>query len=440
MKKYSSFTVKNFKKIPQIANLPREVLDNIEIVSMVLPFRVNNYVTEELIDWNNLPEDPIFQLTFPQPGMLSNEHFDRLAKFHRSGLSKKECLPVVREIQHIFNPHPAGQMNLNVPVSGGEKLKGMQHKYSETALFFPSQGQTCHAYCTYCFRWAQFVGLNSLKFASHHPEAVVTYLNQHPKVTDILFTGGDPMVMRTNRIKAYIDPLLRERPGGLSTIRFGTKSLAYWPYRFLTDSDADELLRLFDNIIAHKIHLSIMAHFSHYRELETNAAQKAIKRLRDTGAVIRCQAPLIRHVNDTPHIWEKLWQAQVNLGMIPYYMFVERDTGAKKYFEVPLYEAFRIFTEAYSRISGLCRTVRGPSMSATPGKILIDGITTINDEKVFSLKFIQGRNPKWVNQMFFAKYDENVCWINDLEPAFGAQEFFYEKELKCMMNSNEQVQ
>ena len=63
--------------------------------------------------------------------------------------------------------------------------------------------------------------------------------------------------------------------------------------------------------------------------------------------------------------------------MVPYYMFVERDTGAKAYFEVPLARAYKVFTEAYSQVAGLCRTVRGPSMSALPGKVLVDGITEV---------------------------------------------------------------
>ena len=65
-----------------------------------------------------------------------------------------------------LNPHPAGQMELNIPRIGDEPVPGMQHKYPETVLFFPQQGQTCHAYCTYCFRWAQFVGEPDLKMAS----------------------------------------------------------------------------------------------------------------------------------------------------------------------------------------------------------------------------------------------------------------------------------
>jgi L-lysine 2,3-aminomutase len=64
----------------------------------------------------------------------------------------------------------------------------MQHKYHETVLFFPSQGQTCHAYCTYCFRWAQFIGLENIKFASSDTYALVNYLSKHPEATDVLFT------------------------------------------------------------------------------------------------------------------------------------------------------------------------------------------------------------------------------------------------------------
>jgi hypothetical protein len=107
-------------------------------------------------------------------------------------------------------------------------------------------------------------------------------------------------------------------------------------------------------------------------------------------------------------------------------MFVERDTGAKAYFEVPLARAYKVFTEAYSQVSGLCRTVRGPSMSTMPGKVLVDGITQVAGEKVFVLKFLQGRNPKWANRIFFAKYDSKATWLSDLQPAFGEERFFFE--------------
>ena len=80
--------------------------------------------------------------------------------------------------------------------------------------------------------------------------------------------------------------------------------------------------------------------------------------------------------------------------------------------EEQLARALRIYTSALSRVSGLARTVRGPSMSATPGKVLVDGVTTINGERVFVLKIIQGRDPEWTNRVFFAHFDSAATWLD----------------------------
>ena len=423
--KYKLYSRKNIDQNPRIKNLPKELLAVIKTVSTVLPFRVNNYIIDELIDWNNIPHDPLYQLTFPQPEMLDKQDFKQMNELLMKKASEKDILAAARKIQMSMNPHPAGQMELNVPEENGKTIRGMQHKYHETVLFFPTQGQTCHAYCTYCFRWPQFIGLESIKFASSDTYALVNYLSKHPEVKDVLFTGGDPLFMRTKILRRYIEPLIKERPGNLTSIRIGTKVPAYWPYRFLTDNDADDLMRLFEQIVASGFHLSIMSHFSHHRELETTVAQAAVKRILGTGAVVRCQAPIVRHINDDSKIWAKMWKIQVKIGAIPYYMFVERDTGPKNYFKIPLERTYRIFTKAYKKVSGLCRTVRGPSMSATPGKVMIDGIAEINGEKVFALKFIQARNPDWTNQIFFARFDKEACWLDDLKPAFGEEDFFF---------------
>lgn len=423
---YRAVTRRSIDAVPQLKNLSKEIKTALKIVSAVLPFRANNYVIEELIDWSRVPEDPIFQLVFPQAEMLGRDDFKSLESLFLNGAPEKEIREKARLVQESMNPHPAGQMELNVPSEGGEKYAGMQHKYKETVLFFPLQGQVCHAYCTYCFRWAQFVGLDDLKFASSDEGMLVRYLEAHPEVTDVLFTGGDPLIMGTKIIRRYVEPLLKKKPGNLKTIRFGSKVPAYWPYRFLTDRDADDLMRLFEEIVGAGFHLAVMSHFSHYREIENEVALKAIRRIRSTGAVVRCQAPLIRHINDDAEVWRRMWNAQVSAGAVPYYMFVERDTGPKNYFSVPLKEAYEIFTGAYREVSGLCRTVRGPSMSATPGKVLIDGVATVGGEKVFALKFIQARNPQWVNRVFFAKYDEKAVWLDELKPAFGEEKFFFE--------------
>ncbi|MBI2565699.1 MAG: lysine 2,3-aminomutase [Candidatus Schekmanbacteria bacterium] len=435
-KTYTVYTRRNFERLSALGHLSPGDLLAIKAVSAVLPFRVNNYVVDELIRWNQVPDDPIYRLTFPHRDMLAPDAVARLERLVSSGAPDTALRACAREIQAQLNPHPAGQMELNVPFVDGRPLPGMQHKYRETVLFFPSEGQTCHAYCTYCFRWPQFVGIDHLKFASRQAESLAEYIAGHPEVNSVLITGGDPLIMKTAVLRRTIEPLLAPHLEHLVSIRIGTKALAYWPYRFLTDPDADDLIRLFEQVRGAGRHLAIMAHYSHPRELETAAAQAALRRILGTGAVVRCQAPLVRHVNDDPQIWADLWRLEVRLGAVPYYFFVERDTGPKGYFEVPLARAIDIFRTAYRRVSGLARTVRGPSMSATPGKVEIVGKAHVAGEDTFVLRFIQARNPDWVGRPFFAKWDEDATWLDQLRPAFGEAEFFWEPELQRIRESH----
>lgn len=425
-RKFRGFNLNDLDRIPQLHHLTLEAQQAIKAVAWVLPFRINNYVIEELIRWDDVPEDPLFQLTFPQPGMLHDRDFQRMFRLVHNGQPSELLAKTAHKIQRRLNPHPAGQMELNVPRLNGRPLPGMQHKYRETVLFFPRQGQTCHAYCTFCFRWPQFVGIDRLKFASKETEKLVRYLRIHSEVSDLLITGGDPLVMKTKLLRRYIEPLLRPELEHLTSIRLGTKALSFWPYRFVTDDDADDLLRLFEKVRRSGRQLALMAHVCHPRELETEVTQIALSRVLDAGATVRCQGPLIRHVNDDPRVWAEMWRTQVKLGAVPYYMFVARDTGAKHYFEVPLFECWQIFRKAYNRVSGLARTVRGPSMSATPGKVLVQGVGVVAEEKVFVLTLEQARDPSWVRQPFFARFDPQATWISDLKPAFGEKEFFFQ--------------
>ncbi|NVJ00135.1 lysine 2,3-aminomutase [Myxococcus sp. AM009] len=425
-RRYRAYTTRHLDELTTRAGLSADERLAVQAVAHVLPFRTNSYVVDELIDWDAAPADPIYRLVFPQADMLPADDVARMADLLRSGASTLELNAAANQIRARLNPHPAGQMELNVPkLANEEPVPGLQHKYKETVLIFPKQGQTCHAYCTYCFRWAQFVGDADLKFASREIEPLVSYIRAHPEVTNVLFTGGDPMIMTESVLAKYIEPLLDIEH--LEAIRIGTKALAYWPQRFVTDSDADDILRLFEKVVASGKSLAFMAHFSHPNEMAPDIVQEAVRRIRGTGAVIRTQAPLIRTINDTPDTWERMWRTHLRHGMVPYYMFVERDTGPQDYFAVPLAEAYGIFRDAYQRVSGLARTVRGPSMSATPGKVCVDGVAEIAGEKVFVLHFIQARDPELVGRPFFAKYDEKASWLFDLKPALGATHFPWEQ-------------
>lgn len=428
---YRAVTLSNFEEIPQVRALPEGMRKAIRVVGSVLPFKSNAYVIDRLIDWSRAPDDPVFVLTFPQKGMLKPKDYRAMERLIDSGADPARIRQEANRIRATLNPHPAGQRQHNLPIHRQEPLEGMQHKYRETILFFPSQGQTCHAYCTFCFRWAQFVGMEDLKFATREAQVLREYLREHPYTTDVLFTGGDPLIMKTKFLAAYVNELLAVP--SLRTIRIGTKALAYWPQRVLSEDDAEDLLALFRKVVDSGRHLAIMAHFNHWVELSTPEAAEAVRRVRSTGAQIRTQSPVMRNINDDPDVWARMWQTQVEMGMIPYYMFVARDTGARQYFEVPLERAWQIFRRAYGKVSGVARTVRGPSMSAMPGKVQVLGVARIRGEKVFVLRFLQGRNPEWVHQPFFAKYDPKAAWLDDLKPAFGEKRFFFQEELDRML-------
>ncbi|MDR1044989.1 MAG: lysine 2,3-aminomutase [Candidatus Adiutrix sp.] len=435
--KYQAYNARNFREITQLADWPASALREIETVARVLPFKTNNYVVDELIDWDQIPGDPMYTLNFPRRELLRAAHWQRLSRAVTRGLPEHDLKSLVRAIQLELNPDPSSQ-SANVPLLNGHRVSGAQHKYRETVLFFPQAGQSCHAFCTFCFRWPQFVGFSQSRFSGKDSQTMAEYLKIHPRVTDLLITGGDPMTMRAGVLETCLTPFLGKDLAHLRTIRIGTKSLSYWPYRYLSDPDSDDLLRLFDRVVKSGRNLSIMAHFNHPVELSTEAVRKAIIRLRGTGAQIRTQSPLLHHINDKPELWAEMWRQQVDLNCIPYYMFVERDTGAKHFFALPLERCWQIFRQAYQRVSGLGRTVKGPVMSATPGKVEILGVTELNDEKVFMLRFIQGRNADWVDRPFFALYDRTATWLNGLKPAFGEHDFFFEKELKGMLTARMQ--
>lgn len=433
-KPYKKYLRTDLKEIFDSKGINDPYLEEREIVALVFPFKINQHVID-IINWDKYLTDPIFQLTFPQVDMLLTSEILELKHLRKNNASREVIANKVSEIRNAKNPAPANQSS-NRPIfmdnesddNNTYAIDGLQHKYPPIVLMFHKNAQTCHAYCTYCFRFNQFTGKD--KFLENDAVRLHKYVAQHKEINDILMTGGDPATMKSFVWKQTLLPLLDPKYDHLKNIRMGTKALTYHPYRFLTEPDADELIDLFRTMKKNGKHISIMSHFSHYNEL-TPVTLEAARRLREEGGVvIRTQAPVMRHINDDPNVWATMWQKQISNGMIPYYMFVARDTGPQQYFEVPLAKALWIYQEARKRVSGLSHTSRGPSMSAGPGKICVIGKEKVAGEDVFILKFLQGRNQDWCDRVFFATYDEKATWIDQLRPAFGEKEFFFEEEYK----------
>lgn len=420
--RFMSYDNRRIHSVPQLALLDPKTRTGMLRAAKIFPVKVNSYVLENLIDWRAAPDDPIYRLVFPHPDMLTEQAERELAAAEAADLGPAEMAATLRDIRDRMNPDPSDQ-GANVPVLGDGKVEGVQHKYRETVLYFPKQGQTCHSYCSFCFRWPQFVETSTPRFESKDTGALRRYLRAHPQVSDLLLTGGDPMIMNARRLGDIFAVLADPALAHVTTIRIGSKSLSYWPYRFLTDPDAELLLGHFKRLADAGKHVAFMAHINHWREMETEPFQAAVARLRGAGVTIRSQAPILRHVNDDAGIWRRNWSRQIGLGIQPYYMFVERDTGAVHYFAIPLIRAQAIYRQAISKVSGLARTARGPVMSTSAGKVQVLGPIMAGGRRAIALTMLQGRNPDWVHRPFLARHSETATWIDELEPLDPSEPF-----------------
>lgn len=84
------YTLNNYKLIPQIAGVSKEIIEAIEVVGRVLPFKTNNYVIDELIDWANVETDPMFTLTFPRKDMLKTRYNNTVKNQMEQDADKKD--------------------------------------------------------------------------------------------------------------------------------------------------------------------------------------------------------------------------------------------------------------------------------------------------------------------------------------------------------------
>jgi len=411
-----------------------------ELFVRVYRFMVTRHVLNS-IDWDHFATDSLFQLTFPQPGMLRRELVER----SRAAATEEERQQVLDDYMESTNPHD-GNQQLNKPLftnAEGEMefLEGSQHKYPQCALIFDTSTQNCFAFCTYCFRHAQVRGDEDM-FLQKEIEQVHRYVRTHPEITDMLITGGDAGYMPASRLREYARPLLEGDPDFLHVraIRLGTRLLSYSPERVLSP-EYDEMLALFDELHAAGIQLAWMAHFSTPREILNPSTIAAIRRLQRHGVVLRSQSPIMRHVSlfegpDGRTDVERSAQNWIDLANLLgtmhigfHSMYCARPTGEHHYFTTPLAEVNEVASRIHRNLASIYRPTRYISMTSSAGKISILGTCEVNGKQAFALKFTEGRNMEWMDRVFLAQYDEEQNTV-DLLPPFEGDEFFFREELR----------
>ena len=355
--------VKYVRKLDHIDQLSAEERDRLGPVADRYVFRANDYYLD-LIDWDD-PHDPIRQLIIPRE--------EELTEWGKLDASNEESITVAR---------------------------GVQHKYTDTVLLLCNE--VCGAYCRYCFRKRLFMDENDE--ATNDVSEGLRYIAEHPEVTNVLLTGGDPLLMSTRRLVEIFDAL-RAIPH-VQIIRIGSKMPAFDPYRVLRDPD---LLAAFRKYSTPAQRIYLMAHFDHPREL-TDLAIEGIDTCIRNGVICVNQCPLIRGINDDPRVLAEMYAKLSYIGCPPYYLFQGRPTAGNEPYEVPLVQGWSIFQQALTRGSGLARRARY-CMSHETGKVEVLGI----DAEHVYLRYHQAKFPGDLGRFFIRRRNDEAYWLDQLE-------------------------
>lgn len=335
-------------------NILREVTDR-------FAFRSNEYYLS-LIDWDD-PEDPI----------------------------RKIIIPDTRELENWGELDASNEKNYTV-------APGIQHKYRQTALFLAVD--VCGSFCRFCFRKRLF--MNDVDEIAKDYSAGIRYIQNHPEITNVLITGGDPLILATPRLEGLISEI--RKIDHVQIIRIGTKMLAFNPHRILHDPDLPDMIRRYSSP---EKRIYIMAHFNHPREI-TPQAIEALDLLRDAGAIIVNQTPLLRGINSDPQVLAELFRKLSFIGVPPYYVFQCRPTLGNRLFEMPVEEAYEIFEKAKTGCSGLAKRARFV-MSHASGKIEVVGKT----EGSTFFKYHQAADPLDVGRFMAFRSNPDAYWFDD---------------------------
>jgi len=354
--------IRDIDKLTEIPEVEREKLKR---VAERYVFRANDYYLR-LIDWND-PNDPIKQLIIPR--------IEELNDWGQLDASNEKANTVSR---------------------------GVQHKYPDTVLLLCNE--VCGAYCRYCFRKRLFMDENDE--TTNDVSAGLQYIAEHPEVTNVLLTGGDPLLMSTRRLTQIIRAL--REIDHVRIIRIGSKMPAFDPWRILRDSELQSVLSTYSTP---RKRIYLMAHFDHPREL-TDPAVEGIDCFIRCGVICVNQCPLIKGINDDPMVLSDMYRQLSWMGCPPYYLFQGRPTAGNEPYEVPMVRGWEIFREALRYGSGLARRAKYV-MSHETGKVEIMGVS----DKHIHLRYLRAKEAALRGRLMTYKRNDDAYWLDQLEPA-----------------------
>lgn len=278
----------------------------------------------------NLPELP-YEILIP-PSLAK-----RIKENGLDSVLAKQFLPSAEEVmssQEIGLKDPIGDQNF-------AKQGQLIHRYKNRVLFLPTT--ICPVICRYCFRKNELSEKDEIFKANF--EKTKSYLNNHQEIEEIIFSGGDPLMLSNSKIEFFLEEF--SKIPHLRYIRFHTKAPVSLPNR------VDQgLLKILERFTHHFETLSLGIHINHSEEIDEQVESSLLK-LRDIQRLqLLSQTVLLKNVNDCPHILENLFKDINKLGVRPYYLHHPDKVRGGMHFQVDIPVGRKIFASLRNNLPG----------------------------------------------------------------------------------------
>ncbi len=265
----------------------------------------------------------------------------------------------------------------NDPIGDKKFLKAPQliHRYKNRALFTPTS--ICPVHCRYCFRRNELQSTEDL--FQHDFKKTLNYLKNHPEISEIIFTGGDPLTLSNEKIANYLDCF--SNIATIKDIRFHSRYPVIMPERI----DASFLDLITKNSKKFRT-LSLAIHANHIDEFDHDSMEKILL-LSKTPAQVLSQTVLLKGINDSHEELLRLMNLFIELKIRPYYLHHPDQVKGGLHFYVPLEEGRKIYAQLRDHLPGWAIPHYVIDIPSGPGKV-----TAFNPESFNFSGHLIGKN------------------------------------------------
>lgn len=221
-------------------------------------------------------------------------------------------------------------------------------RYPFISIFKPFN--TCSQICVYCQRnWEIDEVLDPKALASKDRiDKALAWFDEHPSIGDVLITGGDPLIMQTEKLERVISTLAEKKQ--VYRIRIGTRTPVVLPMRF--NKELIDMLEKYHN--PPKLEIAVVTHFEHSYEITPDALE-AVQKLRKLGMSVYNQE-VFTIENSRRFESAKLRRDLKSIGVDPYYTFNMKGKEETGRYMVPIARILQERKEEARLLPGLDRT------------------------------------------------------------------------------------